>query len=89
MATDPVMEASPASAGQLGARSNRAVRRLLAAGLLLLIGGTAPAHRSAGADSGAAAPGAGAGPAAGLSGPTLRLDYGRGASPGNPVAEFM
>lgn len=44
-------------------------------GVLLLMGGFAPAPRLAGAPV--------------LAGPTLQLDYGHGKSPGNSVAEFM
>ena len=58
-------------------------------GLLLLVGCFTSAPRLAGAPS---FPPAGKGepsPALEPPGPTLRLDYGHGESPGNPVAEFM
>jgi hypothetical protein len=58
-------------------------------GLLLLIGWLIPAPRLAGA---ALFPSPGkseANPAPEPAGPTLRLDYGRGESPGNPVAALM
>ena len=58
-------------------------------GLLLLIGCFTVAPRLAGAPSVPPTGEGGTGPAPEPAGPTLRLDYGRGRSPGNPVAEFM
>jgi hypothetical protein len=58
-------------------------------GLLLLFGCFTPAARLAGAPSFPPAGKGEANPAPEPPGPTLRLDYGRGESPGNPVAEFM
>jgi len=58
-------------------------------GLLLLIGCFTPAPRLAGAPLVPPTGKSGASPAPESAGPTLRLDYGRGESPGNSVAEFM
>jgi hypothetical protein len=58
-------------------------------GLLLLIGCFAPAPRLAGAPSFPLTDKGEANPASKSAGPTLHLDYGRGESPGNTVAEFM
>jgi len=58
-------------------------------GLLLLIGCFTPALRLAGAPLVPPTGKNGASPAPESAGPTLHLDYGRGESPGNPVAEFM
>jgi hypothetical protein len=58
-------------------------------GLLVLIECFAPAPRLAGAPLVPPAEKSEANLAPGPAGPTLRLDYGRGASPGNSVAEFM
>ena len=58
-------------------------------GLLLLIGCSTPASRLAGAPLPALADNREAKPAPESVGPTLHLNYGRGDSPGNPVAEFM
>ncbi len=58
-------------------------------GLLLLIGCFAPAPGVAGAPSAQPTGKSGANPAPESAGPTLHLDYGRGQSPGNSVAEFM
>ena len=78
------MRPDPANAGQLAGTSSPCARRLLGIGLLLLAGGFTPASPLTGAP---ALPAASRAPE--LPGPTLRLDYGRGDSPGNPVAEFM
>jgi len=58
-------------------------------GLLLLAGGLAPAPRLLGAPLLPARGRSETNTAPESPGPTLRLDYGRGESPGNPVAEFM
>jgi hypothetical protein len=58
-------------------------------GLLLLVGCFTPTSRLAGAPLFPFTDKHGANPATESSGPTLHLDYGRGESPGNPVAEFM
>ena len=58
-------------------------------GLLLLVGCFTPALRLAGAPLFPPTGESEANPAPESPGPTLRLDYGRGESPGNPVAEFM
>jgi hypothetical protein len=58
-------------------------------GLLLLIGCFTPAARLAGAPLVPPAGKSEASPAPKSVGPTLHLDYGRGESPGNSVAEFM
>ena len=58
-------------------------------GLLLLVGCFAPAPRLAGAPLFPPTGTGEANPSPESPGPTLRLDYGRGESPGNPVAEFM
>ena len=58
-------------------------------GLLLLVGCFTPAPRLAGAPLFPPTGKSEANPAPESPGPTLRLDYGRGESPGNPVAEFM
>src|ERR1035437_244374 len=58
-------------------------------GLLLLVGYFTPAPRLAGAPLIPPTETSGANSAPELLGPTLRLDYGHGESPGNPVAEFM
>jgi hypothetical protein len=58
-------------------------------GLLLLVGCFAPAPLLAGAPIFPPARNGEANPAPEPPGPTLCLDYGRGESPGNPVAEFM
>jgi len=58
-------------------------------GLLLLIGCFTPALRLAGAPFVPPTGKSEANPAPESAGPTLYLDYGRGESPGNPVAEFM
>jgi hypothetical protein len=58
-------------------------------GLLLLVGCFTPAPRLAGAPLFPPTGKSEAKPAPESPGPTLRLDYGRGESPGNPVAEFM
>jgi hypothetical protein len=58
-------------------------------GLLLLMGCFTPAPRLAGAPLVPPTGKSGAGPPPEPAGPTLHLDYGRGESPGNLVAEFM
>ena len=58
-------------------------------GLLLLVGCFTSTSCLAGAPSVPPTMKSGAGPVSELAGPTLHLDYGRGKSPGNPVAEFM
>ena len=58
-------------------------------GLLLLVGCFTPAPRLAGAPLFPPAGKSEANPAPESPGPTLRLGYGRGESPGSPVAEFM
>jgi hypothetical protein len=58
-------------------------------GLLLLVGCCTPTSRLAGAPLFPLTDKRGANPAPESAGPTLHLDYGRGKSPGNPVAEFM
>ena len=58
-------------------------------GLLLLIGGFTPAPQLAGAPLFSLTDEREANPAPESAGPTLHLDYGRGESPGSPVAEFM
>jgi hypothetical protein len=58
-------------------------------GLLLLVGCFTPAPRLAGAPLFPPAGKGEADPAPEPPGPTLRLNYGQGESPGNPVAEFM
>jgi hypothetical protein len=58
-------------------------------GLLLLIGCFTPAPMLADAPLFPPTGKSEANPAPESPGPTLRLDYGRGESPGNPVAEFM
>jgi hypothetical protein len=58
-------------------------------GLLLLVGCFTPALRLAGTPLFPLTGESEANPAPESPGPTLRLDYGRGESPGNPVAEFM
>ena len=57
--------------------------------LLFLIGFFTPAPRLAGAPLFPFTDKREANPASESAGPTLHLDYGRGESPGNPVAEFM
>jgi hypothetical protein len=79
MVIDQVMKPAPSCDEQPVGTSKRFARRLLTMGLLLLVGG--PLFPSAGKSE--------ANPAPSPPGPTLRLDYGRGESPGNPVAEFM
>jgi hypothetical protein len=58
-------------------------------GLLVLVECFTPALWLAGAPSFPPAGRSEVAPAPEFPGPTLRLDYGRGQSPGNPVAEFM
>jgi len=58
-------------------------------GLLLLVGCFTPAPPLAGAPLFPLTDKREANPAPESAGPTLHLDYGRGESPGNPVAEFM
>ena len=58
-------------------------------GLVWMVGCLTPAPRLAGAPLSPPAGTSEAIPAPESPGPTLRLDYGRGTSPGNPVAEFM
>jgi hypothetical protein len=58
-------------------------------GLLLLVGCFTPALRLAGTPLFPPTGESEANAAPESPGPTLRLDYGRGESPGNPVAEFM
>ena len=58
-------------------------------GLLLLMGSFTPAPRLAGAPLVPPTGKSGASPAPESAGPTLHLDYGRGESSGNSVAEFM
>jgi len=58
-------------------------------GLLLLAGSLTPAQRLAATPLFPPMRESEANPAPESPGPTLRLDYGRGESPGNPVAEFM
>jgi hypothetical protein len=58
-------------------------------GLLLLTGCFAPAPRLGGSPTPPLASNHETSPAPEAAGPTLRLDYGRAGSPGNPVAEFM
>jgi hypothetical protein len=57
-------------------------------GLLLLVGSFTPALRLAGTPLFPPTGESEANPAPESPGPTLRLDYGRGESPGNPVAEW-
>jgi len=83
------MESAPTHAGQLAEMSKRFARRLLTVRLLLLVGCFTPALRLAGAPSFPSTGPDEANPAPKSPGPTLRLDYGRGESSGNPVAEFM
>ncbi len=59
------------------------------AGLLLVVGGFIPGPRLAGAPLVPPPGKTEASSAPESPGPTLRLDYGGGGSPGNPVAEFM
>ena len=56
---------------------------------LLLVGGGIPDLRAAGVEPVLPVGRGETNSASELLGPTLRLDYGRGESPGNPVAEFM
>jgi len=58
-------------------------------GLLLLIGCLTPAPGLAGVPLVPPPGKSGASPGPESAGPTLHLNYGRGESPGNPVAEFM
>ena len=89
MATDHAMEPAPSNAGQLVETSKRFARRLLTSGLLLLVGCFIPAPRLVAGPLFPPPEKTEANPAPESPGPTLRLDYGRGESPGNPVAEFM
>jgi hypothetical protein len=89
MATDQAMEPAANHAGQLVEMSTRLKQRLLTMGLLLVVGCLTPALRLAGAPLFPPPEKGVTSPAPGSAGPTLRLDYGRGESPGNPVAEFM
>ena len=83
------MEPAPTNAGQLVETSKRFARRLLTFRLLLLVGCFTPALRLGGAASFPSAGTDGTNSAPEAPGPTLRLDYGLGESPGNPIAEFM
>jgi hypothetical protein len=83
------MEAAPANAGRFVETSRPSARRLLTFALVLLAGGFAPALQLAGAPLSPRAAESQASPAPGLAGPTLLLNYGRGESPVNTVAEFM
>ena len=81
---------SPAiHAGEHDPTSKRFTRWWLTRGILLLVGCVTPALELAGASVFSPPGTSEAVPAPESRGPTLRLDYGRGQFPGNPVAEFM
>jgi hypothetical protein len=89
MAINHAMEPAPTHAWHAVEPSRRFARRLLTLGLLLLVGCFSPAPWLAGAPLYPPTAQNESSPAPESPGPTLRLDYGRGESPGNPVAEFM
>jgi hypothetical protein len=74
---------------RVGGGSRPPGRAAIMLGLLLLVGCSTLTSRLAGAPLFPLTDKRGANPALESAGPTLHLDYGRGKSPGNPVAEFM
>ena len=84
----PRPEAKP-EACKVGGGSRPTGSAAILLGLLLLSGCSTPSSRLAGAPAFPLTDKSEANPAPDPAGPTLRLNYGRGESPGNPVAEFM